>query len=386
MDFCNSPEMLRLIYVLKLCIRIIAILIPIIILIMCSKDAFDTVIAKDSQSELKNKLPVMAKRLIAGIVIFFIPTLANFAFNGMLDPNEGFGECINNANLETIKLKEKEREEKLEDEKEKTQEELEEARKEQENEAQEKIEAEKKRKEEEETQQQLQQQQQQQQQNGDGYVGGVESTPVSPGVGMTSRTFKGSKTINYWELVPENISSSPALIIFLHGSGECGSMNSMINVSFPKFMKEGYMSGYDAIFLAPNTASCSWSSETKVVKELIDSTIATYNVDRSRIIITGHSLGGNGTWNMVAQYPGFFSAAVPVSGCPSANASSYVGIPIRSYIGAQESSYRSCNAGAINNMNAAGGTVEFIEVQGASHSSVINIYKDSELINWMLNQ
>lgn len=385
MELCSEPAILRLIYVIKLLIHIVCVLIPILIIIMCSKDVFTTIMSKDTAGDLKGKLPVMAKRLAAGLIVFFIPTLVNFAFNDFIDPKEGFGACINDANLETIKLREKEKKEALEKEKEQTKEELKEAEKESEKEVQEKVEEEKKKREEERKKQE-QLQQQQQQQGGSNYTSGAESTPISPGVGMSARVFNGSKKINYWELVPEGISSSPALIIFLHGSGECGSMNSMTRVSFPKFMNEGYMSSYDAIFLAPNTASCSWTSDAQVVKELIDSTVAAYNVDKSRIIVTGHSLGGNGTWNMVAQYPGFFSAAVSVSGCPKASVESYLGIPIRSYVGSQEGSYKSCNVGPINNINAAGGNAEYIEVPNASHSSVVNIYKDSELINWMLNQ
>ena len=379
MDFCTNPNLLQLIYLLKLVIRIMVILLPIFIIIKSSIDTYKAVVSNKPQDELKENFKKMARRVIAAVIIFFIPTIVSYAANEFLDEDD-ISACFTNANLDKIEELKAEREEQRLEQVEQEKEELDQAVQENYQEQQEAI---------QEKEEQEQQQQQQNQNNGSSgstYNPGAESLPVSPAVGMNAKTFTGSKKINYWELVPENISSSPALVIFLHGSGECGSMSSMTSVSFPKFMKEGYMSGYDAIFIAPNTASCSWTSDSTVVKELIDDTVAKYNVNPNKIIITGHSLGGNGAYHMVAKYPGFFSAAVPVSGCPYDSATAYTSTPIRSYIGSQEGGYRSCNVNKVTEINNAGGNVEFIEVPNASHSSVVNIYKDSEIINWMLNQ
>ena len=102
MEICSEPAVLRLTYLILLGIKIVSILIPILVIIMCSKDVFNTVMSKDPQGELKSKLSVMAKRLAAGIAIFFIPVIVNYAFEGFIDPTKGFAVCINDANLETI--------------------------------------------------------------------------------------------------------------------------------------------------------------------------------------------------------------------------------------------------------------------------------------------
>lgn len=206
---------------------------------------------------------------------------------------------------------------------------------------------------------------------------------------MNLKLYSGTKEVKYWELVPENIGSKPALIVFLHGSGECGNAEAMLDTGLPKFMNNGSLNNYNAIFIAPNTSVCNWTTDASITKELIDSIVNKYNVDKNHIIITGHSLGGNGTWNMIAQYPGFFSAAVPVSGCPIASNEKYVGIPIRSYVGASEKSYYfQCNQAKVNGINKLGGNVDFITVPSPNdtHGTVINIYGNSELINWMLKQ
>lgn len=80
----------------------------------------------------------------------------------------------------------------------------------------------------------------------------------------------------------------------------------MLSFALPKYMNEGYMDSNDAIFIAPNTATCSWSSDATVVN-------------------------------------------------------------------------------AINNL---GGTAEYYALESPydTHGTVVEIYKSSELINWMLSR
>ena len=42
--------------------------------------------------------------------------------------------------------------------------------------------------------------------------------------------------------------------------------------------------------------------------EIIDSLLGRLPIDRARIYVTGHSMGGAGTWHMIAQRPRFFAA------------------------------------------------------------------------------
>ena len=67
---------------------------------------------------------------------------------------------------------------------------------------------------------------------------------------------------------------------------------------------------------------------------------------------------------------------------------SYLGIPIRSYVGQSESYYFNCNNAKVDGINEIGGNVELILVPSPNdtHGSVINIYGDSSVINWMLKQ
>ena len=377
MEICTDPNFLQLFYILKIVLNIVLTIVPIIFMIMIFKDIFMAVVNSKPDEELKGLIPKSIKRFIAAIIVFLLPGLFSFIFTDLVPSDTELSMCVENITLDKINeyknMSETERQEAAKKRKEELQ-----------NAADKRQDEEEKRNEVITDDREQQAQQQVTGGNGSSSVTGTSSNP-----NLVLKSYTGIKQVKYWELVPENISRKPALVVFLHGSGECGSPNSMLNTGLPKFMNNGSLDNYDAIFIAPNTASCSWSSDAASTKDLIDYVIKEYNVDTNHIIITGHSLGGNGTWNMISKYPGFFSAAVPVSGCPTGNVSDYTNIPIRSYVGASESSYyKNCNNNYVPSINSSGGNAEYILVPSPNdnHGSVINVYGDSELINWMLSK
>ena len=378
MEICTEPNILQVFYILKICLKLVFTIVPIIFMIMIFKDIFMAVVNTKPDAELKKIITKSIKRFIAAIMVYFLPSLFTFIFTDLAPADSTMNMCFENATIEKITQYKSMSEEERKEEAKKRKEEMDKASDEREKldkEQNDKIKAEI---EEKEKQEQITGG------NGSSIVTGNSSNP-----NLVLKSYSGVKNVKYWELVPENISKKPALVVFLHGSGECGNPSSMLHTGLPKFMNNGSLDNYDAIFIAPNTAACSWASDAASTKDLIDYVVKEYNVDTNHIIVTGHSLGGNGTWDMITRYPGFFSAAVPVSGCPVASKDKYLNIPIRSYVGASESSYyKNCNTSYVPAINNMGGNVEYILVPSPNdnHGTVINVYGDSELINWMLNQ
>ena len=379
MEFCTEPNILQVFYILKLALNIVFIVIPIVFMVMIFKDIFMAVVNSKPDDELKAVFSKSIKRFIAAIIVFSLPSIFSFVFTDLVTVDASLLVCFENASLDKINEYKTMSEEERKADAAKRKEELNKAAKERNELEDKKNEQIKKEREEKEKQEAAENQA-----NGSSTVTGNSNNEY-----LALKTYSGSKTVNYWELVPPNISKKPALVVFLHGSGECGNPSGMLRTGLPKFMNNGSLNSYDAIFIAPNTSNCSWSSDATSTKELIDYVVNEYNVDRNHIIITGHSLGGNGTWDMVSRYPGFFSAAVPVSGCPNVGVEKYLDIPIRSYVGASESSYyKNCNTNYVPKINNSGGNIQYILVPSPNdtHGAVINVYGDSELINWMLNQ
>ena len=48
--------------------------------------------------------------------------------------------------------------------------------------------------------------------------------------------------------------------------------------------------------------------------------MAKYSIDKKKVVVTGYSMGGTGTWHVVQKWPDRFTAAVPVASRPPASA------------------------------------------------------------------
>lgn len=73
----------------------------------------------------------------------------------------------------------------------------------------------------------------------------------------------------------------------------------------------------EAIFVAPvSPALTNWTSSAceKAIFGLLDTIQSNMQIDPKKIIITGYSMGGTGTWYYVNKYPTYFAVAVPISG------------------------------------------------------------------------
>ncbi|MEM7407472.1 MAG: dienelactone hydrolase family protein [Pseudomonadota bacterium] len=73
-----------------------------------------------------------------------------------------------------------------------------------------------------------------------------------------------------------------------------------------------------AVFVAPDCAQEQWASPDgrSAVLEAIDHAKANHAVDDRRVLLTGYSKGGIGTWALVSAIPDTFTAAIVMAGRP----------------------------------------------------------------------
>jgi predicted peptidase len=151
----------------------------------------------------------------------------------------------------------------------------------------------------------------------------------------------------YRILYPDNYDKTKKypLILFLHGAGERGNDNDKQLVHGAKlFLKDENRNAFPAIILVPQCPENSFWASVKVdrstqpfnisidynaapqwplvaANELVKKIANEEAVDKSRIYITGLSMGGMGTFESVYRYPELYAAALPI--CGGADAKSY---------------------------------------------------------------
>lgn len=102
------------------------------------------------------------------------------------------------------------------------------------------------------------------------------------------------------------------LILFLHGSGERGTNLAKVASHGPPRIV-GSQPDFPFFVVSPQCPSgCLWLSA--VLLALLDEVIAKYPVDRTRVYLTGLSMGGYATWNLAVTAPERFAAVVPICG------------------------------------------------------------------------
>lgn len=195
-------------------------------------------------------------------------------------------------------------------------------------------------------------------------------------------------TLNYLLQLPENQKEKFPLILFLHGSGERGSNIEMVKVHSP-FSYSNLIKEPIAI-LAPQCPEGIWWN-TQDVYELLQEVTKKYNIDSTRIYLTGLSMGGWGTWKMAFEHPDTFAAVAPVCAPTDAEmifeACKLKNIPIQIFHGALDDivipeqsihlyqALKKCNAKA-----------ELTIFPNDNHNSWDSTYSNPKFYQWLLEQ
>lgn len=199
--------------------------------------------------------------------------------------------------------------------------------------------------------------------------------------------------MGYWVYRPsESTEEELPLIVYMHGIGERGSnLNKLIGVSLPKHLYYNEVS-VNAVVIAPQCpSSTNWTKLADDVMELIEVVKEQENIDETSISLTGHSLGGIGTWNIALKYPEAFASLVPVSSTISTPgaASALTDIPIWSFHGSLDTMTPTTMLQAYSTIQNAGGEkmqVTMFEGQGHCITDLVYNNPEFDVLNWMASQ
>lgn len=224
---------------------------------------------------------------------------------------------------------------------------------------------------------------------------GSENEEVPAQLLMCSTSTSQIETFRYWLYTPKNPVENMPLIVYLHGSsGKGDDLNILINEDgFPQYLKNSQLGDVPAYILIPQLPAekRGWASVSQSVYQLISETVSTYQIDSDNISLTGHSMGGTGTWNLAAQYPQMFARIAPLSGSARGQAAQLEAlkdIPVWAFIGSDDTVILpEYSENAVSELNALGGNAQITIFEGADHFAVPSqTYLDPSisLVNWLI--
>ena len=101
------------------------------------------------------------------------------------------------------------------------------------------------------------------------------------------------------------------LILALHPGGRASYYGS----NFMRQIVEPALRGWGAVIVAPDVPTRSWANEDseQAVLAFLNDVLENHAVDRARILVTGFSMGGRGTWYMATRHADLFTGAIPIA-------------------------------------------------------------------------
>lgn len=218
----------------------------------------------------------------------------------------------------------------------------------------------------------------------------------------------GNDTLLYQFRQPESIESGKKypVVLFLHGAFQRGNDNeSQMQDVPPLLLPQNGGKYYPCFILAPQVpvneqwVNVDWHDSSEIMPstisnvemltmKLLDSLKNNISIDTNRIYVTGVSMGGFGTWDLICRFPQKFAAAVPVAGGGDENQSAQLAsIPIWAFHGDEDEviyPFRSVNM--VNAVNSSGGNAHLTIYQNVGHWGWDFTYMNEQFYNWMFSQ
>lgn len=215
------------------------------------------------------------------------------------------------------------------------------------------------------------------------------------------------ETLKYRLHLPANIPAGKKVpvILFFHGAGERGDDNiAQLKHGVTDLIRFSLTNG-TAIIIAPQCpkdqlwVNTNWSAPKHIMPAmpsepmklallLLQDKLASLPADPARVYVTGVSMGGYGTWDVIQRKPGLFAAALPIcGGGDSTLASAIKNIPTWTFHGDKDGAVPVTRSrDMVNALKACNGKIQYREYPGAGHDVWTRTYSDPAVLAWFFAQ
>lgn len=242
----------------------------------------------------------------------------------------------------------------------------------------------------------------------------VESVMKIQAAGFKAFIYKSKYSFStpYRLFEPQNYDNKKSypLVIYLSGSGGRGKDNvKQVDSGALFFADSSNQAQYPAFVFVPQCPNRKqWlnanfrgtpftnykqdeipeSESMKMVMEIIDTLMNKYPIDKDRLYVTGYSMGGSGTWDIITRYPDKFAAAITVNGVSDpSKAHLLTRIPIWAFHGKNdEISLVQNTRSMISEVKKYNTKCKYTEYPDGDHFILDRAYHEPGLFDWLFAQ
>lgn len=390
-NVCLNSSVLGAFIILGNILKVIKWIVPLIIIVLGMVDFVKATLSNDDNA-IKKATSSLSRRIIAGLIIFFVPTIIGYITKSMLDfdvfnKESSFISCTDSLfHPEDYVDIMNELKQKEENEKNNTS-----------------NEDENNTSNEDDTS------------NGGGnnisseeIISNIEDrlSKVSQYKNIDNNLYVGLyRGFSYWIYFPKKVTTNLPIIAYLPGLGEQGNdyFGGKVGI-YSGPISESYKNGYSYNAILVNLQVPKGKSSTQynsLYIELLDKIASEFGANKSKISVIGLSHGCYGVVSLINENPRFFSAAVPVGCAPNKknDLKNFIYQPIWTFLGSGdgESDYvdeygkHYSLQNFVDGINALGGNAKHTVAPKKAHN-IMNVYysilrdENYDLINWMISQ
>jgi predicted peptidase len=211
------------------------------------------------------------------------------------------------------------------------------------------------------------------------------------------RTGKDSISYRLFKPLPFDSAKTYPLVLSLHGGGPRKNFNDLLEPFAPGFAYGiGRLASPEEQAKHPSFVVVPWSNgrgwnETnlRLVVGIINALRSEFSIDPKRIYVTGQSMGGSGTWEVLARHPEMFAAGIPICGWGEPDTAAKIRhIPIWAFHGTADTIMPlNGTRDMVKELVRGGGKPIYWEYAGAGHAQTAErAYCEPQLLDWLFSQ
>ncbi len=225
----------------------------------------------------------------------------------------------------------------------------------------------------------------------------------APAAGKMIKVFpEREDLLPYWLYLPKEFDGNKReypVVVFLHGLGERGKSLDRVLAHGPGKLIVGGKH-FPFVMIAPQCpndgrlgdrkAKAFWWKPEAIdkVKNIVDFEKQRLGrIDDDRVYVTGLSMGGFGTYQIVSRHPKYFAAAAPICGHGNSwkDKKAVAHIPFWAFHGDKDGVVKlGDQQKTVDELKAAGAKVKFTIYPGVGHNSWTRTYANPQLYKWLL--
>ena len=192
--------------------------------------------------------------------------------------------------------------------------------------------------------------------------------------------------LNYLRFEPTGFSEDKKypIIIHFHGAGSRGdNVEILNNQSIMSYANN--TENFPFVMFLPQCSANTWFDIFEQLRTFVKTVVELPYVDKENVYLSGVSMGGYASWQMLMSEPDIFRKAVICCGGGMYWNAARIKIPVWAFHGTDDRTvFFEESQKMVNAVNHSGGNAKLTEYKGIGHNCWEKTYSNPEIYKWLI--